>query len=407
MTDSRRATPLGPKQAEEAIAAELAPFPSESRPLEQSIGEILREDVYPERDIPPFDRVCMDGIAVASLALRRGVRRFALQAVQAAGAPALELASGEHAIEVMTGAILPRGADCVIPLEQYDAADGWIALKAADVSAEPYRNVQRRGEDGRLGVPMLRTGARLRPPEIAVVASAGRSQVRVSRQPRLVVISTGDELVEPGEPIAAHQIRRSNAYAVIAALQRQGFRHVTNDHLRDDEAILRERLARHLATEDALILSGGISKGRFDLVPAVLRGLGVREVFHYVAQQPGRPMWFGVGPGRRPVFGLPGNPVATLVCLMRYAVPALAAAMGAERRPPERIALASPLTYSRAVTRFLPVALGFDALGRTCALPRPTNGPGDFLALTASDGFLELPARDTYPQGSLGDLYRW
>ncbi|MGH8150723.1 MAG: molybdopterin molybdotransferase MoeA [Steroidobacteraceae bacterium] len=397
---------MSPEAAEAAIAAVIAPYPAESRALERCIGQTLREDIYAERENPPFDRVCMDGIAVASAALGRGVRRFGLQATQAAGVPALELAGGDHAIEVMTGAILPRGADCVIPLEEYDSAGAAIVLKGP-VSSEPYRNVQRRGEDSPPGVPMLKAGVRLRAPELAVAASAGLASVRVTRQPAFMVISTGDELIEPGEPIADHQVRRSNAYAIIAALRDYGFESVANDHLHDEEALLRDRLTRHLAERDVLVLSGGISKGRFDLVPAVLRSLGVREVFHYVAQQPGRPMWFGVGPGGEPVFGLPGNPVATLVCLMRYVVPAITAAMGAPRPPPERIPLAEPVRYGRATTRFLPVSLLRDAPGRVRALPRPTNGPGDFLALAASDGFVELSPSEEYREGFIGSLYRW
>jgi molybdopterin molybdotransferase len=392
--------------AQEAIAAELAPSPIESRALEQCIGQTLREDIYAERDNPPFDRVCMDGIAIDSAALAGGTRRYLIQAVQAAGSPALELAGADRAIEVMTGAIMPRGADCVIPMEEYDVSDGVVSLRAQAVG-EPYRNVQRRGEDSRPGVPMLRAGTRLGAPEIAIAASAGLASVRVSRQPDLMVISTGDELIEPGQPIAEHQVRRSNAYAIIAALREHGFERVANDHTLDDEAMLHHRLAQHLAARDVLILSGGISKGKYDLVPKVLKSLGVREVFHYVTQQPGRPMWFGVGSRGQLVFGLPGNPVSTLICLIRYVVPAVASAMGAHRAPPERIALSSPVKFDRAVTRFLPVGIRCDDPGRLSAAPRPPNGPGDFLALTGTDGFVELPPRNEYPEGFVATLYRW
>lgn len=392
--------------AQEAIDAELRPAPVESRPLEQCVGQILREDIYAERDNPPFDRACMDGIAIDSAALGRGVRRFGIQGTQAAGLPALQLATAENAIEVMTGAIMPRGTDCVIPLEDYDVSDGVARLKA-QAAGEPYHNVQRRGEDSRPGVPMLRAGTRLGAPEVAVVASAGLASVRVSRQPDLIAISTGDELIEPGQPIAEHQVRRSNAYAIVAALRAHGFERVGNDHILDDEGMLRDRLAQHLATRDVLTLSGGISKGKFDLVPKVLKSLGVREVFHYVSQQPGRPMWFGAGPSGQLVFGLPGNPVATLICLIRYVVPAVASAMGAPRAPHARLPLASPVRFGRPTTRFLPVSVQGDELGRLSAVPRPPNGPGDFLGLTGTDGFVELPPRDDYPEGFVATLYRW
>ena len=192
---------------------------------------------------------------------------------------------------------MPLGTDAVIPLEEYELAGQAASLKA-EASAAPYRNVQRRGSDSQPGAPMLTAGVRLGAAEIAVAASAGLASVRVARQPALMVISTGDELIEPGLPIAEHQVRRSNAYAVVAALRDHGFDQVANDHLADDEEVLRQRLAQHLARHDALILSGGVSKGKFDLVPKVLKQLGVEEVFYQVAQRPGMPMWFGVGAAR-------------------------------------------------------------------------------------------------------------
>jgi molybdopterin molybdotransferase len=393
--------------AEQAIAARLTPLPAEALPLAQCVGRTLREDIYAERDNPPFDRVCMDGIAIASAAFAGGVRRFRIAAMQPAGAPALSLAQPDHAVEVMTGAIMPRGTDCVIPLEEYEVADGTAALKA-DARGVAFRNVQRRGEDSRPDVPMLRAGVRLGAPEIAVAASAGLARVRVSRQPRLMVVSTGDELIEPGEPIAEHQVRRSNAYAVLAALREHGFTSVADDHLPDDEALLKGRLGRHLEGYDALILSGGISKGKFDLVPKVLNELGVQESFHQVAQRPGMPMWFGTAAGGQLVFGLPGNPVSTLLCLIRYVLPALGAAMGAPRTPPEPIGLAAPVKGGRPMTYFLPVAVRRDELGRARAEPRPPKGSGDFLALAGTQGFVELPPRtESFPEGFVADLYRW
>jgi molybdopterin molybdotransferase len=257
-------------------------------------------------------------------------------------------------------------------------------------------------------VAMLKAGVRLGAPEIGVAASAGLARVQVSCQPRFMVVSTGDELVEPGKPIAAHQIRRSNAYSLVAALRCRGFEKVANDHIPDDEQLLRERLAQHLESQDVLILSGGVSKGKYDFVPKVLQDLNVREVFYQVAQRPGMPMWFGMSTRGCAVFGLPGNPVSTLVLLVRYIIPSALAAMGARPTTPERVALSGPVKLARAMTYFLPVALRYDALGRPCAIPRATNGPGDFLGLTAADGFVELPPRpDAFPEGFVANMYRW
>jgi molybdopterin molybdotransferase len=403
----QRSAPITPQMAQSAIEAELPVFESEHCPLEQCIGRTLREDVYAERDNPPFDRVCMDGIAIRSDSLSRGVRRYTIEAVQAAGSPAVALSNAENAVEVMTGAVLPNGTDCVIPLEEYDVAGRIVSLKAQARGAA-YRNVQRRGEDSLPGIPMLRSGTRLGAPEIAVVASAGRAGVAVSRQPKFMVVSTGDELIEPGQPIAEHQVRRSNAHAIVAALHTRGFRGVGNDHIPDHAGMLNARLGKHLQERDVLILSGGVSKGKFDFVPQALKDLGVREVFYQVAQRPGAPLWFGVGPERQIVFGLPGNPVATLVCLIRYVMPAALGSMGTRPDPLEQIALASAVRQGYAVTYFLPVSITPDEAGRPAALPRPPNGPGDFLALTGTHGFVELPPGAAgFPAGFVAPMYRW
>ncbi len=382
-------------------------MPIEALPLSECVGGTLREKVCAERDQPPFDRVAMDGIAGDSDTWRRGERRLKLQGVQAAGAPQGTLARTDHAIEVMTGAILPVGCDCVVPVEQIDIADGYATIRSsADLT--PYHNVHRRGSDARQGSLLLDSGTRLRAPEIAVAASAGLAQVCVSRQPSIAVISTGDELVEPGEPIADFQVRRSNAYAIAAALVQRGLTRVAQDHIRDDEAKLAERLALHLSTHDMLVLSGGVSMGRFDLVPKILKQLGVEQVFHRIAQRPGAPMWFGIGPAGQAVFGLPGNPVSTLICLVRYVMPAIEFSMGARRSAPERLALAAPVIVHGPRAYFLPVCIEHDESGRPWIRPRPTNGSGDFLGLTETEGFVELPpGPNTCPQGFVATVYRW
>ncbi len=345
-------TLITPRLAEEAIYSRLTCLPIESLPLTQCVGATLRENIYAERDQPPFDRVAMDGVAVDSEALRRGLKRFRVQGVQAAGAPPVKLGGADLAIEVMTGAILPPGSDCVIPVEQLDVAEGYASLNTA-VANSPYQNVHRRGSDSRQGTLLLEAGTLLRAPEIAVAASAGMARVRVSSQPAVMIVSTGDELIEPGDPIADYQVRRSNAYAVAATLRTRGFGRVGDDHLPDDAALMRERLALHLTTHEVVVLSGGVSMGKFDLVPKVLMQLGVQEVFHKIAQRPGKPMWFGIGPQGQAVFGLPGNPVSTLVCLIRYVIPAIAEAMGTKRASPERLALSTPVTFPAGARVFL------------------------------------------------------
>jgi molybdopterin molybdotransferase len=400
-------SPITAQAAEEAIRRHMPISSTETRRLSQCVGRILRQDVFAERDNPPFDRVCMDGIAVDQSSLASGARRFMVEGTQSAGAPPMSLQHAEHAIEVMTGAMLPHDTNVVIPLEQY-TLDHAVATLTGEVDGTLFRNVQRRGEDGRAGSLMLKTGSLLGAPEIAVAASAGLAHLQVSADPTFMIISTGDELVEPGEAIAEQQVRRSNAYAMMATLRSRGFQRVGNDHVIDDAARLEERLSLHLATHDVLIVSGGVSMGKFDLVPKVLGQLGVREIFHRVAQRPGKPMWFGVGSEGQAVFGLPGNPVSTLVCLIRYVIPALTAAAGATRMPQERLALSAPVTFDLPMTLFMPVSTVPDEWGRPWVMPRPTNTSGDYLSLVGTDGFIELPpGPNTYPKEFVANVYRW
>jgi molybdopterin molybdotransferase len=398
---------LTPAEADRLIGQHLQCLPIESLPLAQCAGAVLRENIYAERDQPPFDRVAMDGIALDSRAVGAGVRSFQLQATQAAGDAPLALHGASACIEVMTGAVLPAGCDSVVPVEDLTLTAGHAAL-AAHARAEPWQNVHRRGTDTRQGTLLVPAGRRLHAPEIAIAASAGMARIRVSSQPMLAVISTGNELIEPGEPVLAHQVRRSNAYGIVGALREHGFARVADDHIQDDAVQLRNRLRFHLETHDVLVLSGGVSMGRFDLVPKVLEELGVRAIFHKVAQRPGKPLWFGVAPSGAAVFGLPGNPVSTLVCLTRYVLPAVRGSLGQSELPAQRMALGAALTVTPPLTHFIPVRVEQDDWGRDWAMPMPTNGSGDFTSLAGTDGFVELPpGPNTYAKGFVTRLYRW
>jgi molybdopterin molybdotransferase len=398
---------LDPQTAEKLIGERLACLPIESLPVGQCAGAVLRENVYAERDQPPFDRVAMDGVALASSAATAGRRRFRVQAVQAAGDAPTMLSSADQCIEVMTGTVLPGGCDTVVPVEGLLSHDGYVEIRTPPAPL-PWENVHRRASDRRQGALLLEVGTVLHGPEIAVAASAGMARVRVSSQPAIAVISTGNELIEPGDPIEPHQIRRSNAYGVAAALRERGFHRVVDYHLPDDERQLRERLRLHLDTHEVLVLSGGVSMGRFDLVPKVLEHLGVRCVLHGVSQRPGKPMWYGTSSDGHSVFALPGNPVSTLVCLARYVIPALFRAMGVPAVPAERVAVAAPIQWPTPLTGFMPVRVAPDDWGRPWATPCPTNGSGDFAALALTHGFVELPPGPAeFAKGFMTRLYRW
>lgn len=398
---------LTPAEADAAIAAHLAQVPDELLSLPACAGRTLRQEILAERDAPPFDRVAMDGIAISIAAFRHGRREFRVAAMQAAGEARLTLGSPDECIEVMTGASLPTGCDTVVPVERIHVAAGTATVETA-YPAEPWLNVHRRASDASAGTRLLSAGSRLGGPELAIAASAGLAKLKVSRLPRIAVISTGDELVEPGLPVLDHQLRRSNSYGLGASLRLAGFAPATDLHLPDQRPQLVERLAQELGRHDVLVLSGGVSAGRFDFVPGVLAEIGVRRVFHQVSQRPGRPLWFGLNDRGATVFALPGNPVSVLVCLARYVIPALHAASGAKPAMRPTVALGRAYEFRAPLTCFLPVSLEYDPDGRTMAVPRPTGGSGDLIALGGTDGFVELPQGPaSHPAGLAIPFYRW
>jgi molybdopterin molybdotransferase len=398
---------LTPKAAKEAITLAMPAFGSE--PVESAVasGRVLREAVLAERDQPPFDRVTMDGIAVSYDALDRGTRSFRITGTQHAGDPVSTLSDDMHCIEIMTGAVLPVGSDCVIPVERITVSDGMAEVEA-DYRAERQQFVHRQGSDHRAGTAVLQPGSVLAPAEIAIVASCGLQRVEVSRQPVIRLISTGNELVPAGRPILSHQVRLSNGPALVAMLKRQGFEDCRHEHLLDDPDALRASIGQLLSEAQILILSGGVSMGKADFVPQVLADLGVKTVLHKISQRPGKPMWFGIGPDEQAVFALPGNPVSTLVCCRHYVLPALFDASGRDARKPEWAVLTEDVNFKADLTFFMPVILQSDVDGTLRARPVPTNTSGDFTALGGTDGYVELAQEQShFPQGSPVPLHRW
>ncbi len=419
---------ITPAEAERLILASVPTLPAEDCPLASAHSRILRAPIRADRDFPPFDRVTMDGFALRHSAIAAGRRTFRIQGFQPAGTVALTLESDETCIEIATGAVLPNGCDCVVPYEDTDrtanspapsstpgastppAFSPTITLSdSTATSITPGQSIHRRGSDSTASTELIPSGTRLTAREIAVAAACGASSLRVSMLPRIAVIATGDELVEVENPSPApHQIRRSNDHALRAALLSSGYSRVERFHLRDLKYELETQLKRLLSEFDILLLTGGVSKGKYDFLPTVLAELGVEKKFHGVAQRPGKPFWFGLTSRRIPVFALPGNPVSTLTCFHRYVLPALAAMSAAACPRPEYAALAAPFAFKPALAPLVPVRLESSPDGRLLAHISPTNTSGDFSGLLGTDGFLELRCGPlSLAAGHAARLYRW
>jgi molybdopterin molybdotransferase len=409
-------------EAEALILAQVPRLPVEDCPLLQAHGRVLREAVRADRAMPPFDRVTMDGYALRAAAVAAGRRQFRVMGMQAAGMIPLTLDADDGCIEVATGAVLPRGTDTVIPYEETDrpahrAASGGgpetaVMAVTLEPSAEvrPKRNVHARASDHTAGETLIPAGRRLGGGEIAVAAACGAAHVTVAVRPSVAVVATGDELVEvEAVELAPHQIRKSNDYALRAALLTSGLAgRVDRLHLRDHRSDIETGLRKMLAEYDVVILTGGISKGRFDFLPEALAALGVERKVRGVAQRPGKPLWFGVSSRRTPVFALPGNPVSAYTCLHRYVLPALAQMAGAPAAAAEWVVLKEPVTFAAPLTYFLPVVLESAADGRQLAAPAPFNTSGDLGGLVGTDGFVELPAEPAeFAAGTVARFWRW
>ncbi|QNK01967.1 molybdopterin molybdotransferase MoeA [Dyella telluris] len=392
-------------QAEALIAEHMPSFGSERVRLDDAAGRVLRQSVHAEHDHPPFDRVMMDGIA--TLWSETLPQRLHVAGAQMAGMRRQSLSGEGDCLEVTTGAMLPHGSDCVIPVEQV-RRDGDDYVLGDDCHPFAGQFIHRRGSDCVQGARLLSPGMRLGPAEMALLAANGVANVEVASVPSVAIVSTGDELVDVGAALGEGQIRRSNDTAVRTALRMDGFDRVAMEHIVDDEAATRERIAALLERHDVLLLSGGVSMGQRDYVPAALAAQGVRKVFHRIAQKPGKPMWFGIGPRGQAVFALPGNPVSALVCATRYARPALLAAQGMAAPVRELVSLSEAVDANPSLASFLPARVESDASGRLVAYPVPSRTSGDFSSLPRTQGFVQLPpGQGKAPAGTVAAFYRW
>lgn len=356
--------------------------------IEAAAGRVLREEIRADRAFPPFDRVMMDGFAMRAVDFGMG-RDFVLSGCAPAGSPQVELPTGAMCcVEVMTGAPLPLGADCIVPVEETGRI-GEIIRVSPDFEVVPRRYVHAAGSDARAGGCLLEPGLWLGSREIGVAASCGAAWIEVSKLPRIRILATGDELVAVDETPQPHQIRQSNASAIACALQRAGHPAAESARLRDDPAESAEAIHTALNAADWLVITGAVSKGARDFVPALLGSLGCERLFHGVAQRPGKPAGCWIGPAGQMVMALPGNPVSALTGLHAFVLPALAVAAGRPFPKARRVVPAGRFDGLPGMTQHLPVKLAAD--GR--AHPAPVGNSGDFIGLLRSDGFVTLPPR--------------
>lgn len=393
---------LSVDEALDAVLKNAVALPPARRRLASCHRRVLAEPIVAETDLPPFDKALVDGFAVRSGDLAGGSPRVLTvsQEIFAGGPPPRPLSPGEAAA-IMTGAPLPEGADAVVMIEESSRDDRGRVILRGDV--RPGMNRLARGRELRAGETILEPGTRLSAPALGVLAALGRGEARVQPAPRASVVVTGDELVESGHPLGPGQIRETNSVVLRALLNAWGAELTEPGPIaRDDPQHLADVLRAQLQPDgeavDVLLVCGGVSAGKKDLVPETLARLGVEPLFHRVRVKPGKPLLFGrrddPETGRRTlVFGLPGNPVAVVVCSLLFVEPALRALCpGLESRMPGRSVgvLSRPFRHSGDRPTYHPSRID----GHGSITPLDWAGSADMRAVISSDGFALFPPGD-------------
>jgi molybdopterin molybdotransferase len=374
------------EQALQTVLNTSQDFGVEEIPFLKSLGRILKEEIFADRDFPPFHRVSMDGIVIDFAAFKNGQRAFKIEGIQAAGSEQMTLQNAENCIEVMTGAVLPNNANAVIRYEDVTIDNGVATINIDAIN--DGQNIHTKGKDGKSGALLISENTLISAAEIGVLATVGKSFVKVARQPKVMIVSTGDELVAVAKTPLAHQIRRSNVFTLVSLLERLQIPSETA-HVTDDKPILKSKIATYLKAYDVLLFSGAVSKGKYDFLPEVFEELGVEKGFHTVAQRPGKPFWFGQT-NTCSIFGFPGNPISTFVNCLVYFYPWYYKSIGIETKE-ETVILGEDVNFKPNLVYFLQVKLVSEK-GQLIAHPITGNGSGDLASLVKAAAFIQLPS---------------
>lgn len=371
----------------EEVGKRKAPRTTAAVSVWDALGLVLAQEVQTDREYPPFDRSTRDGYAARSKEAVAGAQLKCVGEIKAGDTVTESLTAGT-CLQIMTGAAVPAGADAVVMIE-YTSREGDLAR--FERAAQPGQNIVPRGSEASAAQTILTPGMRLGYAELALAAQVGALQLECARRPRVAILSTGDEVVLIDETPGPFQIRNSNSVSLAAQVRTAGGEPVVLGNAADRIEDLGEKIKRGLK-EDALVLSGGVSMGKYDLVESALKAMGAEFFFDAVAIRPGKPAVFGMCQGK-PVFGLPGNPVSTMVTFELFVAPAIDLLSGAAARalPLVEARLAEAMKEKSGLTHFLPARLEW-RVGLAEVRPLKWQGSGDIAALAKANCFLVVPA---------------
>jgi molybdopterin molybdotransferase len=380
------------------VHAHLGNWGTEEIFLDQSLGRILQEEIVADRDFPPFNRVTMDGIGLSFDQFEKGQRVFEIKGVAPAGGLQMELQDPSSCLEVMTGATVPIGIDAVVRYEDLEIKEGKATVMLSNLNH--HQNIHFKGSDRQKGAIILSRGKCISASEVGVCATVGKNKILVSRLPKTLIVSSGDELVNIDQTPLSHQIRRSNVYRIATVLKSYQIQPTTM-HLSDDYDEIIKRLASEMAHYDLILLSGGVSAGKFDYLPEALSAIGVEKLFHKVKQRPGKPFWFGKKEHKL-VFAFPGNPVSSFMCAQQYFKPWLDHSLQSLKTELPWAELVEDVHFKPDLTYFLEVKIVFHPSGKIKAYPIKGNGSGDLANLVDADAFIQLPSgRNDFLKGEI------
>lgn len=370
-------------------------FGTESIALENALNEILSENLIADSDLPPFHRVMMDGIAIRhqDLAIHK---TFKIVGTIRAGEESERPLNAGEAFEIMTGAVLPPSACAVIPYEKLKIENEVASLEHTEFKM--LQNIHVKGTDFKKGDLLVSKYTVLQSAQLGVAASIGKAQIQIQRKPSILFVSTGDELVEVSQQPLAFQIRKSNDLA-IKGLLKPFISNFKSIHIKDDEPSLFAALKENKDLFDIIIFSGGVSKGKYDFVPRIIEKNNYQLLFHRIAQKPGKP-FLCARKADKFIFGLPGNPVSSMIGCARYIIPWLKQSLNVEHGFP-RIFLGEDFSNTSSLTLFIPVELELNN-GLLEMRKVFVNGSGDFASMDRVSGWLELAENTEMKKGSIG-----
>ena len=388
---------ISPIEAFRIVKNQFPNLRDESVALASSSGRELAENIYSDRDQPPFHRVMMDGYAFQIAAWEKGIREFYVEGIQAAGEAPLTLKDENGCIEIMTGAVLPNECSVVIQYEKSIRKENSVQFQIEEVKS--FQNIHAKGFDKKSGELILKEGTVVGPLEMACLASVGKARVKVKKRLNVAVVSTGNELVEVHETPSDFEIRSSNL-EMLQTLLKPYCEHVSVFRLSDDEQETTYFIQHELENFDIVCFSGGVSKGKYDFVAKALEGNGIQKHFHGVKQKPGKPFFFG-SKNETVVFAFPGNPISVLHCATRYLIPQL------NNNSIEEAQLKSNYTNRSALTVYLPAFISTYKNGIRMAELILQNGSGDFMGAIGANGFIEILPNTEVKENDVLSFYKF